>query len=153
MEDLGSGDSPSLGKISFAVCHGCLSSQLLRQVSSAGYKDPTLNLESLPPLLLVKNSGGFHSPNLGFNQGLAPSCLLHPELLCLPPLLPRPQLAHGSPLLQSGLLAALHSSTSVAAVTAVAAPQYAVLSSACSTKNKQGGHLEISVLLGLILQP
>lgn len=42
LEDLGSGDSSSLGKMRSAVCHGCLSSQLPRQVSSAGYKDPTL---------------------------------------------------------------------------------------------------------------
>lgn len=34
LEGVGSGDSPSLGELRFAVCHGCLGSQLLRQLSS-----------------------------------------------------------------------------------------------------------------------
>jgi hypothetical protein len=62
---LGSRDSPSLGDMSFEVCHGCLNSLLFRQPSSVGDTDLTLQ-ESLLPLPLVKNSDGSQSPDLGF---------------------------------------------------------------------------------------
>lgn len=95
LEGLGGGDSPSLGEMSVAVCHGCLSSQLLRQLSSAGYADPTLQ-ESLPPLPLVKNSGGFHSSDLGFRAWPLVVYFIQSSPASL---LPRPLLEHGSPLL------------------------------------------------------
>lgn len=134
------------------ISDSCCSSQLCRQLSSAAHTALTLQ-ESSSPLSLVKSSGGFHSPNIGFRAWPLVVC----SILSSPSSIAAKASVGTwlSPL--ACLLAAFQSYTSAAAVMAVAAPQSAipaaVSSSACFTKNKQGRHLQISVLLGLILQP